>query len=105
MSESLVGRAVASTRQNAGSVIAVVAPGGVNGPATPAVDERIVTPGIVSAARFAHAVPFDEAGAITSVSRGIIATTRAAHVRRVMGMASSGPPIIRRNHEPPDLSS
>ena len=65
MSESLVGRAVASTRQNAGSVIAVCAPGGVNGPAVTRSADLIVTFGIVSAARLAQVVPVDAAGITT----------------------------------------
>src|SRR4051812_22644899 len=60
MSESLVGRAVTSTRQKAGSVIGFAAPGTVNGPAAMLVADLTVTFGIVSAARFEHAVP-DEA--------------------------------------------
>src|SRR5258708_22157402 len=96
MSESLVGRAVASTRQTAGSVIAALAGGGVSGPAAMAVDDLIVIPGIVSAARFAHDVPLDAADTIDSTSNGVIARTtarpmerepfRRASRRRVMGM-------------------
>src|SRR3989442_1867779 len=52
-------------------------------------------PGIVSAARFAHAVPADWAGARASTSVGMIATTRAAARRRVM-MGASGGVIIRK---------
>ena len=74
MSESLVGRAVASMRQNAGSVIGVPEPEGVNGPAAVGVADLIVTFGIVSAARFAHEVPADAAGVATCASTGISAT-------------------------------
>ncbi len=70
MSESLVGRAVASMRQKAGSVIGVPEPEGENGPAAVGVADLIVTFGIVSAARFAHAVPADAAGVATWASRG-----------------------------------
>src|SRR3954471_18239568 len=57
ISESLVGRAVASTLQNADTVIGEVLPGGENGPAATAVAALTVMLGIVSAARLAHAVP------------------------------------------------
>src|SRR5262249_37912255 len=83
MSESLVGRAVASTRQKAGSVIAADAPGGVKLPAAIAVADRIVTLGMVSAARFAHAVPA-AAGVRTWPSSGTAATTALAKTRRLM---------------------
>src|SRR5947208_7929330 len=87
MSESLVGRAVASTRQNAGTVI-VLLPlplGGVNGPAAIALADLIVTVGMVSAARFVQDVPVDAAGVMASANSGIIATTSAASMRRDMG--------------------
>src|ERR1700741_169691 len=61
ISESLVGRAVASTRQNAGSgdvlLPGICGPGIVNPPAATGVAAFTVTSGIVSAARFAHGVP------------------------------------------------
>jgi hypothetical protein len=71
-------------RQNAGSVIAVCAPGGVKGPAVTAVADLIVTLGIVSAARFAQAVAAEIAGVVISVIKGANATARAATKRRVM---------------------
>src|SRR6266508_2896370 len=91
MSESVVGRAVPSTRQNAGSVIAVCAPGGVKGPAVTAVADLIVTFGMVNAARLAQAVPVDAAGVMTSVRSCANARARAATRRRVM----KGPPRLR----------
>src|SRR5260221_2248620 len=94
MSESLVGRAVASTRQNAGSVIVVPVPlGGVKGPAGTAAADLIVTVGIVRAARLAHAVPpvaAPLADVTTSATVGISARTRPASRRRVIARASVG---------------
>src|SRR5436309_2380537 len=87
MSESLVGFAAASTRQNAGSVSVVCEPGGVKGPAATAVADRIVTLGIVSAARLAHAVPFEAAGAVVSASSGNVAAMKATTRRRVIGFS------------------
>src|SRR3954468_21312968 len=82
ISESLVGRAVASTRQNAGSVIAADAPGAVNGPAATVAADLTVTFGIVSAARFEQAVPPVAAGVATCASTGTSAAARAAARRR-----------------------
>src|SRR5258708_6487747 len=95
MSESLVGRTVASTRQNAGSVIVGPVPlGGVKGPAgTAAAADLIVTVGIVRAARLAHAVPpfaAPLADVTTSATVGISARTRPASRRRVIARASVG---------------
>src|SRR4051812_49711488 len=89
MSESLVGRAVASTRQNAGSVIGVAEADGVNGPAATSVDDLIVTLGMVSAARLSHAVP-GAAAAVVAIwaSKGMSAAMRAAARRRAMMNAS-----------------
>ena len=84
MSESLVGRAVASTRQNAGSVIGEPVPDEVNGPAGTAVADLMVTFGMVSDARLGHDVPADAAGAATCASTGINAAAKAAARRRVM---------------------
>ncbi len=76
MSESLVGRAVASTRQNAGSVvIAVCEPGGVKAPAATGRAALIVTLGIVRVARLAQSVP--GAAASAAVSIGTDATAKA----------------------------
>src|SRR5262245_50473354 len=84
MSESVVGRAVPSTRQNAGTVMGACAPGGVNRPAVIASADLMVTFGIVSAARLAQVVPVDAAGITTAVASGVSATTSAAAKRRVM---------------------
>src|SRR4029077_13941334 len=89
ISESVVGRAVASTRQNAGNVIAFEALGGVNGPAWTAVADRIVIVGIVSAARFEHAVPLAAASAMSSPASGSSETRNPAMRRRVMGWPPS----------------
>src|SRR6185369_5676787 len=92
MSESLVGRAVASTRQKAGSVIdtdvrtppsaPTGAVGGVNGPAATAVADLIVTFGIVNAARFARAVPADAADAATCATAAAARAAENARARR-----------------------
>src|SRR4249919_2089111 len=95
MSESLVGRAVASIRQKAGSVIGVPEPEGENGPAAVGVADLIVTFGIVSAARFAHAVPADAAGVATWATVGTSAAARATARRRSMVRRLLGRRIIR----------
>src|SRR3954453_4446857 len=88
MSESLVGRAVASTRQNAGSVIGVAEADGVNGPAATSVDDLIVTLGMVSAARFVHAVPAAAAGVAIWARTGTRAAANARTRRRAIMNAS-----------------
>src|SRR3954454_4181059 len=88
MSESLVGRAVASMRQNAGRVIGVAAADGVNGPAATSVDDLIVTLGMVSAARLSHAVPGAAAVVAIWASNGMNAAVRAAARRPAMMNAS-----------------
>src|SRR6185503_19986765 len=85
ISESLVGRAVASKRQNAGSVSGVVAEGGEKGPAAIAIADLIVMFGMVSAARLSHEVPPGTAGATAWPINGSSATARAAERRTVMG--------------------
>src|SRR4051794_26492197 len=92
ISESLVGRAVASTRQNAGSVMdagvrnwpsgPTATAGGLNAPAATAVADLMVTLGIVSAARLAQAVPVDAAGVATCTSVGMKAAAKARARRR-----------------------
>src|SRR5437763_541738 len=73
----------------------------MNGPAGTVVADRIVTPGIVSAARFAHAVPLPAAGVAVSARMGVAATASArANCRRIMAA------IIRLHsgHVPTNLS-
>ncbi len=77
ISESLVGRAMASTRQNVGTVSAVCAPGGVKAPAATSVAAVIVTVGIVNAVSSAHGVPVGAAAAIPLARTDDDATTRA----------------------------
>src|SRR3954471_8641293 len=101
MSESLVGRAVASTRQNAGSVIGVAEADGVNGPAATSVDDLIVTLGMVSAARLSHAVPGAAAVVAICASRGMSAAVRAAARRRAM-VSASWACVLYDPHHPPE---
>ena len=98
MSESLVGRAVASTRQNAGSVIGVAALVGANGPAGIGFEDLIVMLGIVSAARFAHDVPAGAAGVVAWPTTGSNAAARAAAKRRAIERASWAGALYRRLH-------
>src|SRR5204863_991034 len=91
ISESEGGRATASMRQNAGSAISWRVPGTTNGPAGIAVAERMLTAGIVSAARFSQGVPFEASVAAQKV--GATASTSAATMRRIMS-ASVQPHII-----------
>src|SRR5262245_64497281 len=94
MAEAVVGRAVPSTGQKAGTVMGACAPGGVNGPAVIASADLMVTFGIVNAARLAQVVPVDAAGITTAVASGVSATANAAARRRVMERPP-GPAIIR----------
>jgi hypothetical protein len=85
ISESLVGRAVASTRQKAGSVSGVAEAVGEKGPAAIGFADLIVMFGIVSAARFAHEVPAGAAGAAAWPTSGSSATAKATERRTVRG--------------------
>src|SRR6185436_6929168 len=75
-----------SMRQCAGSDTVVAGAsgelGGVNGPAATRLADLIVTVGMVSAARLVHGVPA-EGGPIWATT-GIVATTRAIKVPRIM---------------------
>src|SRR5262249_2198630 len=85
ISESVVGRAVASTRQCAGRIVAVCCgPGGAYGPAATSSADLIVTVGIVSAARLAQGVPPAAAGVPTWAMSGMAAVRSAARMRRTM---------------------
>jgi hypothetical protein len=83
ISESGVGRAVASTRQNAGTDKADWAPGGVNDPATTAAS-CTVTLGMVSAARLSHDRLAAVAGVASCHASGIDASAPPASSLRVI---------------------
>jgi hypothetical protein len=88
ISESDVGRAVASTRQNAGNGEAFApgscGPGGVNPPAAIIVAAFTVTSGIVREARFAQGVPAAEAGRESPAERKSAVVVRPQITLRVI---------------------